>query len=35
LQGYFNVVETIDKLVYVVETGDEPQGFQEVAKDPH
>jgi hypothetical protein len=35
LQRYFNVVETIEKLVNVMETGDEPQSFQEVAKDPH
>jgi hypothetical protein len=35
LQGYFNVVETIEELVNVMENGDEPQSFQEVAKDPH
>ncbi len=35
LQRYFNVVETIEELVNVVEIGDKPQSFQEVAKDPH
>jgi len=35
LQRYLNVVETIEKLQNVMEIGDEPQSFQEVAKDPH
>jgi hypothetical protein len=35
LQGYFNVVEIVEELVNVVEIGDKPQSFQEVAKDPH
>ncbi len=35
LQGYLNVVETIEELVNVVETSDEPQSFQEATKDPH
>jgi hypothetical protein len=35
LQRYLNVVETIEKLVNVMEIGDEPQSFQEIAKDPH
>jgi hypothetical protein len=35
LQGYLNDVETIEELVNVMETGDQPQSFQEAAKDSH
>jgi hypothetical protein len=35
LQGYLNVVETVEELINLMEVGDEPQIFQEAAKDPH
>ncbi len=35
LQGYLNVVEIVEGLVNLMEIDDEPQSFQEVAKNPH
>ncbi len=35
LQGYINVVETGEEFINLMEIDDEPQNFQEVAKNPH
>lgn len=35
LQGYPNVVEIVEELVNLMEIDDEPQSFQEFAKNPH
>ncbi len=35
LQGYLNVVETVEELKNLMETNDEPQRFQEATKTPH